>query len=785
MQQNDTPKPAWHAFAETVIERLKAHHAARGRPDARTQAKDDDDDDDVPDDDDRASETSSEPRSRAQRRRLLDELMATPDYPQLPSDAADALREAGADPDATLISGENRPAQPLPAPALSLAIRLAATIGDEAALQHCTAPGSVTLITGIVPDDLACARDLFGEALFPPEQPVSSEPRHYGSDHSMIVLAPKGRDDEVGKAALSAFHDKIHEALDRTGALILLVPDTSSLPPHLQRGINNALGLAPLNRDVLITHLRHSHSATGRIDEAAVRDALPDDRLLSSLPFTTLRLALRAPTARAVAERIAELCGSSRQDGPDLDAMTGSSPALNAARRMIADLRLWQQGKVKWTELSRSMLLYGPPGTGKTWLARAMGNTAGIAMVEASFAAWQSAGHLGDLLREMRRSFAEARRLAPAILFIDEIDAVGSREDGDMHGSRYQMQVINGFLGEMDSIAREEGVLVVGACNYVDRIDPAVLRAGRFDIRLPMPLPDQAAILGMLQRHLRDEIADDDLQTLATSCVGQSAAAVDAAIRAARSDARHDKVPLSVSAIRRHLGIDADPAQAATDWRVAVHECGHAIACAALRCGTVTRLLLTPDGGETRRRAGAQQAVLADLEAEIAYNLAGRAAERLILGDVSGGAGGAAKSDLAQATRLALAIDVILGLGADGPVWTAAPDHELLRDPAVRARVRQRLEAAEQRATDILAAQEPLLRDMANALLQKRELAGPQLAPWLGQVTVVGHPRQDQTPAQCTQHPLSRDGDREHAPHDPDTQCQPIESPPTGPAASE
>lgn len=672
--------------------------------------------------------------------------------------------------------GEFIAAQPLPAQALSLAIRLAATIGDEQTLQHCTAPGSVTLITGMPPDDLECARDLFGEALFPPDQPVSSEPKHHGPDHTVIVLAPKGRDGEVGKLAQSATR--------RSTALILLVPDTGCLPIGMPQGIGNVLRFAPLNRDVLITHLRHSHSATGRIDEVVVRNALPDDRQLAALSFTALRLALRAPTARAMAERIAELCVSPQQDGPDLDAMTGNSPALNAARRLIADLQLWQDGKVAWTELSRSILLYGPPGTGKTWLARAMGNTAGIAMIEGSFAAWQSAGHLGDMLREMRRSFAEARRLTPAILFIDEIDAVGSREDGDTHGSRYQTQVINGFLEQMDSIAREEGVIVVGACNHPDRIDPAVLRAGRFDIKLAMPLPDKAAIHGILRRHLRDEIADNDLSALATTCVGQSAAAIDAAVRAARSDARHARTSLSVNAIRRHLGIDAHPAQAATDWRVALHECGHAITCAALGCGTVQRLLILPDGGQTIRRSGAQQAVFADIEAEIAYALAGRAAERLILGDVSGGAGGTSDSDLAQATRLALAIDVILGLSADGPVWTAAPDYELLRDPAVRARVRQRLEAAEQRATGILAAQDPLLRDMAKALLHERELAGPSLAAWLGQVTVAAHPRQDRVAARLPDHPAPANSDRQ-TPGNPDPGCKAIESTPERPTASE
>jgi hypothetical protein len=161
---------------------------------------------------------------------------------------------------------------------------------------------------------------------------------------------------------------------------------------------------------------------------------------------------------------------------------------------MVADLLLWKAGQVAWSDLSRSTLFYGPPGTGKTWLARAMGASAGIACVTGSFAEWQAAGHLGDMLREMRKTFAEARSRAPSILFIDEIDAVGSRASRDPHNSNYRTQVINGFLGEMNAIALQEGVIVVGACNFIDRIDPAVLRAGRFDLKIKVPLPDAAGL---------------------------------------------------------------------------------------------------------------------------------------------------------------------------------------------------------------------------------------------------------------------------------------------------
>ena len=190
------------------------------------------------------------------------------------------------------------------------------------------------------------------------------------------------------------------------------------------------------------------------------------------------------------------------------------------------------------------MLLYGPPSTGKTWLARAMGSAAGLSVLNASFAGWQAEGHLGHMLAAMRASFSEARRKAPCLLIIDEIDAAGSRNDGDSHGLSYRTQVINGFLGEMDAIARQEGVVVIGTCNHIETIDPAVIRAARMDLKILVPLPDAEAILGILRHGLHNDITEAELRILSHQAVGQSAAEIDAAIRAARSDARHARKPL-------------------------------------------------------------------------------------------------------------------------------------------------------------------------------------------------------------------------------------------------
>ncbi|GLS79570.1 ATP-binding protein [Paracoccus marinus] len=150
--------------------------------------------------------------------------------------------------------------------------------------------------------------------------------------------------------------------------------------------------------------------------------------------------------------------------------------------------------------MQRSVLFFGEPGTGKSFLARAMAGSAGAKLVHGGFVQWQAAGHLGQMLGAMRRTFAEARAAAPAVLVIDEIDAVGSRSAPDTHNENYRRQVINGFLEDLDGLARMPGVLVVGTCNHPQAIDPSVLRPNVFGSKVQVPPPGRQAI----KRTLRD-----------------------------------------------------------------------------------------------------------------------------------------------------------------------------------------------------------------------------------------------------------------------------------------
>lgn len=664
----------------------------------------------------------------------IEALNSSPSAQNISPEEYDAITEAGGDPAATAANGASQPRVRLPAGKLLPLLRLAASIGGIPDRDAMLAPGAISVIEDIPGNLVDALKKLLPHALPDSWSLATSMGRLPRDKPYLLVLGPELMNGKISEQAERGFAAELATAIDMRVPILVLLPEMAKAPAVLRHPPVERRAFAPLSVEILITALRATHSATGRIDEAAVRGALPDDATLPDLEPLALSLAMRAPTAKEVAERIAALAVKAPRaaaDGPSLEAIHGDSPALRAARQIVRDLRAWKQGEVGWQDLTRTLLLYGPPGTGKSWIARAMGNSAGFSVVTGTFGQWQAAGHLGDMLREMRRTFAEARSKAPTVLIIDEIDAVGSREDREQHNRSYRTQVINAFLAEMDAVAWEEGVIVIGTCNLPDLIDPAVMRPGRFDMKVALPLPDADALYGVF-RHCLPDWREADLRDLAARAVGCSAADVDAVIRQRRATARGQKRALTLDDLRQVFRIAHDPE---IDRRVALHECGHAIICAALDLGPVKRVFLDRDGGGgTLFEASAKHGLLADMQDRLVQMLAGRAAERLILGDVSAGAGGGQDSDLAHATMIATSIQTRYGLGAQGPVWTADPEALLALEPDVLFRVRRELEAAEKRATQILSTHRNLLDEMAAALMASRDMDRAEAQDWLARV---------------------------------------------------
>ena len=190
-----------------------------------------------------------------------------------------------------------------------------------------------------------------------------------------------------------------------------------------------------------------------------------------------------------------------------VEGLAGYGPARDWALDLKAELSLWRNGELRWDEMSTKLLLSGPPGTGKTTFARALCNTLQVPLLVTSVANWLEPGFLGDVLKRMSAAFAFAAQNAPAILFIDELDNIGKRQAaGSRSHDDYWISLINRMLELLDGASKSEGVIVVGATNFPEKIDPALLRSGRLETHIRIPMPDMKTLIGILGHHLGSDL---------------------------------------------------------------------------------------------------------------------------------------------------------------------------------------------------------------------------------------------------------------------------------------
>ncbi|UWM82141.1 ATP-binding protein [Rhizobium sp. SRDI969] len=188
-----------------------------------------------------------------------------------------------------------------------------------------------------------------------------------------------------------------------------------------------------------------------------------------------------------------------------VETLSGYGKAKNWALDLKADLDDYRASILAWSEMSTKLLLSGPPGTGKTTFARALCNSLQIPLVVTSVSTWLQGGHLNDVIEKMSKTFAEARAMAPAILFIDEIDGIGKRQPAEREYADYWNAVVNKALELLDGAVRSEGLIIVGATNRPDDIDEAIKRSGRLETHIEIPKPDVPTLAEILAHHLGDD----------------------------------------------------------------------------------------------------------------------------------------------------------------------------------------------------------------------------------------------------------------------------------------
>ena len=315
--------------------------------------------------------------------------------------------------------------------------------------------------------------------------------------------------------------------------------------------------------------------------------------------------------------------------------------------------------------IPHGMLLVGPPGTGKTLLAQAVAGEADVQFLSISGSDFVEM-YVGVGASRVRDLFEQAKKMAPAIIFIDEIDAVGRKRGSGLGGGHDEKeQTLNQLLVEMDGFARTEGIIVLAATNRPDILDPALLRPGRFDRQIHVGRPDVKGREEILKVHARDKKLDAsvNLKTIARSTAGFTGADLSNLLdEAAIMAAREDRPVLTMEDLNEALmKITAGPAkksrvQTRKDLReTAIHEAGHAVAMFHLPThDPVRHITIIPRG----QSLGATWYLPADDSSNLTRNqmyeqivslLGGRVAEALFLGDISVGA----SNDIDRATKIA------------------------------------------------------------------------------------------------------------------------------------
>ena len=439
------------------------------------------------------------------------------------------------------------------------------------------------------------------------------------------------------------------------------------------------------------------------------------------------------------------------QTGKTFADVAGEDEAKEALQEIVDFLHNPQKYEAIGAQMPKGALLVGPPGTGKTLLAKAVAGEANVPFFSMSGSEFVEM-FVGAGAARVRDLFAQAQEKAPCIVFIDEIDTIGKKRDsGIMGGNDEREQTLNQLLTEMDGFDGKKGVVILAATNRPETLDPALLRPGRFDRRIPVELPDLAGREAILKVHSQNKqmSPDIDYKVIARATAGASGAELanivnEAALRAVRSGrAQVEQADLEESVETVIAGYQRKGAVVSEKDKkiVSYHEIGHALVAAMQKhSAPVHKITIVP------RTSGAlgytmqveeQETLLMSKEEildKITTYTGGRVAEELIFGSVTSGA----SNDIEQATKLARAMITRLGMSDNfGMMALETVGNQYLGGDASLAcseqtaakideEVRQVIAQCYDKAKQILSENMPKLHELAEYLLERETITGEE-----------------------------------------------------------
>ena len=424
------------------------------------------------------------------------------------------------------------------------------------------------------------------------------------------------------------------------------------------------------------------------------------------------------------------------------------------AKENLTEIVNYLHDPSKYQEIGASMpkgvLLVGPPGTGKTMLAKAVAGEANVPFFSMSGSEFVEM-FVGMGASKVRDLFKQAKEKAPCIVFIDEIDAIGKKRDGQIGGNDEREQTLNQLLTEMDGFEGNTGVIILAATNRPESLDPALTRPGRFDRRAPVELPDLKGREEILKVHAKKiKVAEDvDFNKVARMASGASGAELanivnEAALRAVRDGRKfatqadlEESIEVVIAGYQKKNAIMTDHEKRI----VAYHEIGHALVAAKqTNSATVQKITIVPRTsgalGYTMQVDEGNHVLMSkeEIENKIATFTGGRAAEEVAFGSVTTGA----SNDIEQATKLARAMITRYGMSDDFDMVTLETvtnqylggDASLACSAETQTRIDQQVVALvkreHQKALDILRENRTKLDELANFLYEKETITGEE-----------------------------------------------------------